>query len=628
MKNAVIEPHGGNGLVNKIIPEIERKYLLNKSKNYNTYYISNADLSVFYRMADGALSPLTGPMNESEFHNVLDNEYIERTGEQYAWTIPLAFPVSKADADQLEKGETVKVENENGDIVGLLKISDIYPFDKAKYNTSVYGTERNDHPGARIFNDDPRDYLLGGEIWAFPQPKNPNFGQYMLTPSETRTLFQERGWERIVGFQTRNALHRAHEYAMVYAAEQLTRQGYFTGTVLNPLVGATKSDDIPADVRMRTYEALIENKMIGHGDKDEELWKSAGYDLDDELLLIGLDMKMFYAGPKEAVMHAIYRQNYGFTNIVIGRKHADAPFDDGDAIWGDFDAHEKFDQLNGKLLIEPAKVGFAAFYKEINRVGLIQEFEPKGYTSVFISGKEVRRKLKNGEDVDERILRKGVGDILKAYLTQVEKAEESAGKQKSSNVVWHDTIIGKDAREKKNGHRGIVLWMTGLSGCGKSTIATELQKKLFEKNCQVFILDGDNVRHGLNSDLGFSPEDREENIRRIGEVAHLFAESGTIAITSFISPYKKDRDRARNLNEEGNFVEAFVKAPLSVCEERDPKGLYKKARQGIIPEFTGVSAPYEAPENPEILIETDKLSVEESVDKIVDYLQEKKILHK
>ncbi|MFO8234364.1 MAG: adenylyl-sulfate kinase [Bacteroidales bacterium] len=212
------------------------------------------------------------------------------------------------------------------------------------------------------------------------------------------------------------------------------------------------------------------------------------------------------------------------------------------------------------------------------------------------------------------------------FLTKQQTENPQKEKQKSTNVVWHDTVVTKEEREKKNGHKGVVVWMTGLSGCGKSTIATDLQKKLFEMNCNVFVLDGDNVRHGLNSNLGFSPEDREENIRRIGEVAHLFAESGTITITSFISPYKKDRANARKLNEPEDFIEIYVKAPLSVCEKRDPKGLYKKARQGIIPEFTGISAPYEEPENPEILIETDKMSVEESVDKIIHYMQEKNII--
>ena len=199
-------------------------------------------------------------------------------------------------------------------------------------------------------------------------------------------------------------------------------------------------------------------------------------------------------------------------------------------------------------------------------------------------------------------------------------------KQKSSNVVWHDTEITKQDREKRNGHKGVVIWMTGLSGCGKSTVATELQKQLFDRGCNVFILDGDNIRHGLNGDLGFSPEDREENIRRIGEVAKLFADAGMIAITSFISPYRKDRDKNRALLKEGEFIEIFVKASLEVCEERDPKGLYKKARAGIIPEFTGISAPYEEPLNPELVIETDKLSVEESVQTIIDYLLENKVI--
>jgi len=628
MKQSILPPHGGCGLINRIVPELERDQLMKEAENYPVYRISDADLSVFYRMADGALSPLEGPMDQAEFNQVLDQEVIERDGKKYAWSIPLAFPIYKEEAQKLEKGTTVAVENEKGELIGTLEINDVYPFDKKKYNETVYGTNRNDHPGARIFNDDPRDYLLGGKIWALPQPRNSNFGQYMLSPLETRVLFEKKGWERIVGFQTRNALHRAHEYAMVHAAERLTREGYFTGTVLNPLVGATKSDDIPADVRMRTYEALIEDRWIGYGDKDEELWKSKGYELDDQMLLVGLDMKMFYAGPKEAVMHAIYRQNYGFTDIVIGRKHADAPFDDGTPIWGDFDAHEKFDQLKGELHIQPVKVGFAAFFKEINRVGLISEFEPKGYHTVFISGKEVRRTLKSGEDVDERILRKPVGDILKDYFLSANGGASEGDKKKSTNVVWHDTVIGKSQREKKNGHKGVVVWMTGLSGCGKSTIATALQKRLFEMDAQVFILDGDNVRHGLNGDLGFSPEDREENIRRIGEVAHLFAEAATIAITSFISPYKKDRERARKLNEEGDFIEIYVKAPLSICEKRDPKGLYKKARQGVIPEFTGISAPYEEPDNAELVIETDKLDVEQSVDKIIEHFKNNGILFK
>ncbi len=198
---------------------------------------------------------------------------------------------------------------------------------------------------------------------------------------------------------------------------------------------------------------------------------------------------------------------------------------------------------------------------------------------------------------------------------------------KSKNITWHESGITKEDREKQNGHKGVVIWLTGLSGSGKSTIAVELQAQLFEKSAQVFILDGDNIRHGLNKDLGFSPEDREENIRRIGEVAKLFTDAGMIAITSFISPYRKDRDANRNLLPEGEFIEVYVKAPLDICEERDPKGLYKKARAGVIPEFTGISAPYEEPIDPEIVIDTDKLTVEESANKIIEYLKDKKIIY-
>lgn len=624
MNHSVFPAHGGCGLVNRTLPEMERDAILAKLKKAKKYHISDADLSVFYRIADGSLSPLEGPMDSDEFNRVLDEEIIERNGKRYAWTIPIGFPIAKEDSDKIEDGETIAVINSQSEIIGTLEVTDIYPFEKDKYNESVYGTDRKDHPGARIFNDDPRDYLLGGKIWAFCQPKDQNFGQYMLKPIECRALFNNKGWERIVAFQTRNALHRAHEYALLYATERLIRSGYFTGAVLNPLVGATKSDDVPANIRMKTYEALLEAKMFGAGDKDLDLWESKGYDFEDNLLLIGLDMKMFYAGPKEAIMHSIYRQNYGFTDIVIGRKHADAPFDDGTAIWGDFDAHLKFDELNGEILIHPVKVGFAAYFEEIERVGMIEEFELKGYHTVFISGKEVRRILQGGQPVDERIMRKPVADILMEYYTDGKTGK--AEKQISSDVTWHDPGITKQDREKKNGHRGVVLWLTGLSGCGKSTIATQVQEKLFDMGCQVYILDGDNIRHGLNGDLGFSPGDREENIRRIGEVAHLFAESGTIAITSFISPYRKDRNRARTLMKDSEFIEIFVKAPLSVCEKRDPKGLYKKAREGIIKEFTGISAPYEEPENPEILLETDKMDVEESVEIILNYLKNKKIL--
>ena len=284
--------------------------------------------------------------------------------------------------------------------------------------------------------------------------------------------------------------------------------------------------------------------------------------------------------------------------------------------------YDAFDK--GELLIQPAKVGFAAYFEELGRVRLIQDYKDKGYKTFFISGKKVRMLLQESKPVDERIMRKPVADVLIEFYSK--KQREKMKTIKSKNITWHETGISKQDREKINGHKGIVIWFTGLSGSGKSTIAVELQAILFEMGCHVYTLDGDNVRQGLNRNLGFSPEDREENIRRIGEVAKLFADSGSIVITSFISPYKKDRDEARFLLAKEDFIEIYVKAPVSVCEHRDPKGLYKKARKGIIKEFTGISAPYEEPENPEIVLETDKLNVSEATGVILNYLKSKKVI--
>ncbi len=191
---------------------------------------------------------------------------------------------------------------------------------------------------------------------------------------------------------------------------------------------------------------------------------------------------------------------------------------------------------------------------------------------------------------------------------------------KSENIVWHEQVIKQTDREKKNGHKGLILWFTGLSGSGKSTLAIEVERQLFERGCNTYTLDGDNVRHGLNKNLDFSPEGRVENIRRIGEVAKLFADAGLIVCTAFISPYKRDRDSVRQLIDEGRFVEVFIDCPLVECEKRDPKGLYKKARKGEIADFTGVSAPYEIPERPEITVNTALETVERSAGKVLEYL--------
>ena len=402
----LIPPHGG------VAEPINRTGAMLDPLSTEKLPVSDADLSTLYRIADGGLSPLIGPMVKEEYDRVLDEEVIVRGGKKYAWTIPLAFPVDEARARHLHTGTKHPLTNERGEVVGEIDVQSVYPWDKKKYNASVYATAREDHPGARIANSDPRTFLVGGEVRVLPQPRNKEYGDLVRSPRETRDLFGRKGFKRVVAFQTRNALHRAHEYALVVGLERLTRDGHFTGAVLNPLVGETKQDDVDAVTRMKTYRALIDGKALGQGDTDEELWKKVGRPFSDHVLLLGLDIKMFYAGPKEAVMHAIYRQNFGFTDIIIGRKHADAPYDDKGEIWDGLAAHRKFDELKGELLINPVKVGFAAYYAELGRVGMVEEHAPKGWKPVNISGTDLRDKLKRGELPDPGIMRPETARVL------------------------------------------------------------------------------------------------------------------------------------------------------------------------------------------------------------------------
>ncbi|MEM1444714.1 MAG: sulfate adenylyltransferase [Planctomycetota bacterium] len=414
----LIAPHGGT-LVNRFAAD--EAALQSAAADLTALPLSAADVSTVYRIADGTLSPLTGPMNEDVYNGVLDTQTIEAPsgdGKKLAWTIPLAFPVDADLAGKLSAGQTVALTNPAGDVIGTLVIGSVFKWDKPKYIKSVYRTERTDHAGADMVlkNDAGKDFLVGGELEALPQPKNPAFGQYVLSPKETRAFVADKGWDAAVAFQTRNPLHRAHEYALLYGLEVLLREGKNAGAILNPLIGETKGDDVSAEIRMQTYEKLIASGEFGDGDKDEDLWKKVGGSVTDRVSLLGLDIKMFYAGPSEAVMHAIYRQNFGYTNIIIGRKHADVPYADGTAIWGDFDAQEIFENLSGELDIDTVNVGFAAYYESLGRVDLMTNHADE--KPVFISGKQVRATLQQGETVDPRIMRPSTSDILAAAMKQ------------------------------------------------------------------------------------------------------------------------------------------------------------------------------------------------------------------
>ncbi len=413
----LIEPHGGV-LVNRFTDDAEA--LKAAAADLTKIPVSAGDLSTVYRIADGTLSPLTGFMTEDAYNRVLDEQVVEANGKKLAWTIPLSLPVTADQAGSLSAGQTVALTDAAGNVVATLDVASVFEWDKQRYVEKVYLTERTDHPGADIVLKNPdnadKTHLVGGELSVIKQDEHPEFGDHIKSPAEIRALIEQRGWDAVVAFQTRNPLHRAHEYALVYGLETLLRDGRNAGAVLNPLLGETKGDDVSAAIRMETYEKLIDDGEMGDGDSDAELWSKVGDTVPSRVLLLGLDIKMFYGGPSEAVMHAIYRQNMGFTHIIIGRKHADAPYHDGEAIWGDFDAHHIFDNLNGELAVQPVKVGFAAYYESIGRVDLMDNHSDE--KPVFISGKQVRATLQQGEQVDPRIMRPSTSAILAAAMKQ------------------------------------------------------------------------------------------------------------------------------------------------------------------------------------------------------------------
>lgn len=409
----LVPPHGGlTQPVDCTVPAADIAAFKEEAAALPKVPVSAADLSSVYRFGDGTLSPLTGPMCSQTYHQVLDECTIDSNGKKYAWTIPISFPVTAEIAKTIKAGDKVALTGPDGEAVAIVELTDVFAWPKLKYLQKVYLTDRIDHPGANIVlqGDADKSHLIGGKIRVLPQPKNPKFGKYVLRPTEVRKLLADKGVDAAVAFQTRNPLHRAHEYALVYGLETLIREGKNALAVLNPLIGETKGDDVNAEIRMATYEALIDQRQLGDGDSDQSLWGPRNEQVPDRVALLGLDIKMFYGGPKEAVMHAIYRQNMGYSHIIIGRKHADAPYANGENIWGDFDAHQIFDNLNGDLQIKPLKVGFAAYYESVGRVDLTERHQ--GEKPVSISGKDIRATLLKGEAVDPRIMRPSTSEIL------------------------------------------------------------------------------------------------------------------------------------------------------------------------------------------------------------------------
>ena len=564
-ESKLIPPHGGKLVDLTITDEKTRFDLVEKAKTLPIWKLDERSLADLECISSGVYSPLTGYLGEEDYKSVVKNM---RLANGIIWPIPITLAVKEDFASKLNVGDYISLVWEEIHI-GLLKISDIYKPDKKEEAINVYKTDDNSHPGVAALYQSGNTYL-GGEIKLIEEIPHKDFKEYRFTPKLTRKIFTEKGWETVVAFQTRNPIHRSHEHLQKIALESVD------GLFVNPLVGSTKKDDIPNHVRMETYNVILNN-----------------YYPRDRTVLGVYPANMRYAGPREAILHAISRQNYGCSHIIIGRDHAGVSWATGS--YGTYEAQEIFDQFSKEeLMIKPMKFEHAFYCKLCDQMVTLRTCPHGKDAHVFISGTKVREMLANGEMLPREFSRPEVAMIL---IDAVNSKRLQPAPQKGATVLF-----------------------TGLSGSGKTTISKVVESELKKRGYLVERLDADIVRQNLSKGLGFSKEDRDENIRRVGFVCHLLSRNNVLALMANISPYISIREEIRQRIKD--FVEVYVKCPVEVCKTRDIKGLYEKAEKGIIKNFTGVSDPYEEPNYPEVICETDKETVEESVQKVLDKLEE------
>lgn len=515
---------------------------------------------------NGGFSPLEGFLGRADYESVLAGM---RLVEGLLWPIPITLDVTPAFADRLELGQAIDLRDREGVLVAVMTIQDRWQPDKGAEALAVFGADDRAHPGVRYLHDHAGSVYLGGPVQGIEAPTHYDFRHLRDTPHELRARFQKLGWRRVIAFQTRNPMHRAHQELTFRAA-----QAAEANLLIQPVVGMTKPGDVDHFTRVRCYE-----KLLPHYPEQTTT-----------LSLLPLAMRM--AGPREALWHAIIRKNYGCTHLIVGRDHAGPGNDSaGRPFYDPYAAQALFAQHQDELDITMMPFPNLAFSQTRAQYVAEDQVEP-GEQVLSLSGTELRRRLQEGLEIPD-------------WFSFPEVVEELR-------------------RTHPPRHRqGFTVFFTGLSGSGKSTIANALVVKLLELGGRpVTLLDGDHVRKHLSSELGFSREHRDLNILRIGYVASEITKNGGIAVCAPIAPYAATRAKVRDLIEPtGGFLEIHVATSLEVCEGRDRKGLYAKARAGILKEFTGISDPYEAPENPEMRIDTAEMTPDMAAHRILIKLE-------
>jgi len=560
-----IAPHGGK-LINLIADEERKDVLEDLSLHIPSIALSERQLCDLELLMNGAFSPLTGFMTHPVYEAVLDRMRLQ---DNTLWPIPVCLDVADVEAGQLEVGQSIALRDPEGFMLAVIHIEEIWPIDKEMEAKCIYGTNDVAHPGVDYLIHKTGSHYIGGRVEGVNMPLHFDFKHLRLSPIEVRAACAKFGWRRIVGFQTRNPLHRA-QFEMTLRAMKEAR----ANLLMQPVVGRTKPGDIDYYTRVRCYQ------------------KAAHHYPPNMMLLSLLPLAMRMAGPREALWHALIRKNYGCTHFIVGRDAAGPGLDtEGKPFYNPYAAQELLAQHQGEIGIQIIP------FEEMVYIPEKEKYVPRSEIAEdesikTLSGTELRALLRSGLEIPD-------------WFTFEEVREELRN--------------AYPPRHKK----GFTVFHTGLSGSGKSTIAQVLVSRFLEMGDRpVTLLDGDIVRRHLSSELGFSKEHRDINVRRIGFVASEITKNKGIAVCAPIAPYKLSRRQIREMIEKyGGFIEVHVSTPLEVCEKRDRKGIYAKARAGLIKGLTGIDDPYEVPENPEVVVDTTDITPDEAAQEVLLELQ-------
>jgi sulfate adenylyltransferase len=564
--NHLVAPHGGE-LINLILGREQAAETKAASRDFPSWDLTPRQICDLEMLLTGGFSPLTGFMNKADYESVC-NEM--RLSSGVLWPIPITLDVTEVFAKTLRPGSTkVALRDAEGVMIAILHVEEVWQPDRQAEGKAVFKTTSIVHPGVAYLMNRSNPWYVGGRLEGLQLPSHYDFKTLRQTPAELRAEFASAGWRRIVAFQTRNPMHRAHVELTFRAAKQVE-----ASLLIHPVVGMTKPGDVDYFTRVRCYQLLVGKYPASTA----------------KLALIPFAMRM--GGPREAVWHALLRKNYGCTHLIVGRDHAGPGKDtDGKPFYGPYEAQELFAKHEEEIGVTQVPFQMMVYLEDKDKYFPANEV-PKDARVLDLSGTELRNRLNEGRDIP-------------SWFTYPEVATEL----RRSFPPRHK--------------QGLTIFFSGLSGSGKSTIANVLMTKFLEVGGRpVTMLDGDLVRKHLSSELGFSKEHRDINIRRIGYVASEITKNGGIAICAPIAPYDLTRKDVRALIEPvGGFILVHLSTSVDVCEGRDRKGLYAKARAGILKEFTGISDPYEEPTDAEVRINTAELSPEESAQEIILHLE-------